>query len=690
MIDLLDNALGRLLNGLGAQAAVIWSSRSEPAGGVVVATYPTDLLPTDALLPTGAHWPLIDGSTGCERDPDRLAALVPAIVRRALTGVPTAARTFKLGEGNLSVFVVWCTESPAEELSSGRQTLIDEELGYLARVVEDSRVNRGEVARLRAVVNRLDEGIVSVDSILDHATVSESAAKLLRLSPGRVAASVFSRALARLASDALKHDEITHTDVQAEPTGQCEQVWRFAEQPTHLRVTSMAVRNDGFDGTVWLFTDESTVSQAVSNAENALDLVRTTADAMLDPLARLSAVRDSSGQIVDFVYLAVNRAACESLSRTREQLVGESLVAAVPDVKTTGLLAHLVHCCRAGEALVLDDFDLFNDFISKHSRYDIQVTRSGDDSITLTWRDVSDRFAAAERMAESEEQFRLLAESSGDMVARIRDGRFFWVSPAAEQVLGAPPEYWQGRRVREVVPPGLEADHLDHVTRLLAGESVQTRAQLVSFGGELRWVHLNAKPYCGLDGNQDGIVVSLRLVDSEVAAEREAERARASQARTDARYRRLLESSSVGMCINSPAGRFEMVNEALCKFLGYDADTLCTMTWLDLIPADDVITDVQDIDDMLAGRIETYRQTKRYLHADGHTMWGDLSVSCIRDAGGQVERFIAQIIDVTAEVEARQQLAERDENNRLLTRNLQAKTDRLTFELNTAAAYVES
>jgi len=36
---------------------------------------------------------------------------------------------------------------------------------------------------------------------------------------------------------------------------------------------------------------------------------------------------------------------------------------------------------------------------------------------------------------------------------------------------------------------------------------------------------------------------------------------------------------------------------------------------------------------------------KQYIRADGHRIWGDLSVSCIRDQNGQVENFIAQIID---------------------------------------------
>ena len=34
---------------------------------------------------------------------------------------------------------------------------------------------------------------------------------------------------------------------------------------------------------------------------------------------------------------------------------------------------------------------------------------------------------------------------------------------------------------------------------------------------------------------------------------------------------------------------------------------------------------------------------KQYIHADGHPIWGDLSVGCIRDDRGEVETFISQI-----------------------------------------------
>jgi hypothetical protein len=52
--------------------------------------------------------------------------------------------------------------------------------------------------------------------------------------------------------------------------------------------------------------------------------------------------------------------------------------------------------------------------------------------------------------------------------------------------------------------------------------------------------------------------------------------------------------------------------------------------------------------------------------------------------------MIAQVTDITLEVEAREYLARREEQNRILTARLQAKPDRLAAELRSAAAYVES
>jgi len=166
--------------------------------------------------------------------------------------------------------------------------------------------------------------------------------------------------------------------------------------------------------------------------------------------------------------------------------------------------------------------------------------------------------------------------------------------------------------------------------------------------------------------------------------------ARESQRRADLRYRRLMDSAGVAMGLLAPDGHFQAANQSICDFFGYDADTLRVKTWQELTAPEHLEADLQNVQEVLAGRIESYRMTKQYIHADGHPIWGDLSVSCLRRPGGELESFVVQIVDITEDVKTRRKLAVRDRQNRLLARRLQVQTKRLTAELRSAADYVAS
>lgn len=102
-----------------------------------------------------------------------------------------------------------------------------------------------------------------------------------------------------------------------------------------------------------------------------------------------------------------------------------------------------------------------------------------------------------------------------------------------------------------------------------------------------------------------------------------------------------------------PGGRHEAVNQALCDFFGLDAETLTHTTWQELTHGETLERDLRLTEDVLVEPARQIPGDRQYIHADGHLIWGDLSTSCLRDADGQVEYFISQIIDITAEVEAR-------------------------------------
>ncbi|MCW2845888.1 MAG: sensor signal transduction histidine kinase [Nocardioides sp.] len=121
-------------------------------------------------------------------------------------------------------------------------------------------------------------------------------------------------------------------------------------------------------------------------------------------------------------------------------------------------------------------------------------------------------------------------------------------------------------------------------------------------------------------------------------------------------WRLTWQHSPIGMTLVGLDGRLLMVNRALCEMLGYDAEELSQRGFQELTHPEDLDTDLQLFGRSLAGDIDSYRLRKRYLHADGHVVWGDLSVALVRGDDGLPLHFISQILDVTEQQEHEERL----------------------------------
>ena len=112
-------------------------------------------------------------------------------------------------------------------------------------------------------------------------------------------------------------------------------------------------------------------------------------------------------------------------------------------------------------------------------------------------------------------------------------------------------------------------------------------------------------------------------------------------------WRLTLQHSPIGMALVGLDGRLLMVNRALCDMLGYDVEGLSRRGFQELTHAEDLDGGLELFGQAVAGEIDSYRLRKRYLHAEGHVVWGDLSVALVRGQDGRPLHFISQILDVT-------------------------------------------
>ncbi|MEE6176224.1 sensor domain-containing diguanylate cyclase [Mycobacterium sp. 050134] len=136
---------------------------------------------------------------------------------------------------------------------------------------------------------------------------------------------------------------------------------------------------------------------------------------------------------------------------------------------------------------------------------------------------IEQEFVSKQR-AEAEMRYRILADNAVDIIVHFRGGEVAWVSPSVEAALGRPPERWTGSGFDRHV----HSQDLDTVRaalqRVAAGESVLQRFRVRSADGVYHWVEGHGKPYVDADGNTDGLIAALRIVDDQVRAEQRLER----------------------------------------------------------------------------------------------------------------------------------------------------------------------
>ena len=117
-------------------------------------------------------------------------------------------------------------------------------------------------------------------------------------------------------------------------------------------------------------------------------------------------------------------------------------------------------------------------------------------------------------------------------------------------------------------------------------------------------------------------------------------------------YEATFELSNVGMAQVSPDGRFLRVNRRLCELLGYDSGEMVGEHFDRFTHEDDQAVGPAHLALLRQGGADDVAFAKRYRRKDGQSLWVELSVSTVRDAGGGIDYLVTVVQDITARREA--------------------------------------
>jgi diguanylate cyclase (GGDEF)-like protein/PAS domain S-box-containing protein len=258
-------------------------------------------------------------------------------------------------------------------------------------------------------------------------------------------------------------------------------------------------------------------------------------------------------------------------------------------------------------------------------------------------RDVPPAVTIEADRSSSTETFReLFRTAPAGMVVGDRSGAVLAVNPAFCAIVERDQEELLGRDFRAITHPDDIAADEAALSELASGVRIEyaREKRYVRPDGSPVWVKLRGT--VAIDPETGARVFVAHVVD--ISEHRRRDHALAE---AEDRFRSAFDNAPIGMALVSPDGRFLKVNRALCDLTGYSETDLLIRTFQAITHPDDLDTDLAHVQDVLADRRRSYQMEKRYHHADGHIIWVTLSVSLVRDAGGEPLYFISQIEDIS-------------------------------------------
>jgi PAS domain S-box-containing protein len=266
----------------------------------------------------------------------------------------------------------------------------------------------------------------------------------------------------------------------------------------------------------------STIHSAIKNAQLRQELqsseerFRTSVENMLDCFGIYSAIRNEKGEIVDFCIDYVNAAACEFNRMSKEEQQSKRLCTILPSLRESALFDECCQVVETGQPLTKES--LTYTFCNRKQQLikavDIRITKM-EDGFVASWRDVTEKKQAEERLQESQHFIERIAETTPGIlyVYDLLEARNIYLNGQVIQLLGYTPQQVQDMGTEFLA----NVMHPDDLARFLAafkrfdaakdGDILENEYRMRHANGEWRWFCSRDTVFTRNDDGSSGQIV---------------------------------------------------------------------------------------------------------------------------------------------------------------------------------------
>jgi PAS domain S-box-containing protein len=245
--------------------------------------------------------------------------------------------------------------------------------------------------------------------------------------------------------------------------------------------------------------------------------------------------------------------------------------------------------------------------------------------VISTALDITDRKWAEQALRYGEARYRSLIEATSQITWTTNpEGELFTQQLGWENFTGQNFEAYKGWGWLTAIHPEDQPATAHAWTTAVESHTIFSFEHRIRRNdGEYRHMQVRGIPVF----EEDGSVREWVGAHSDITEQKQYEEAlRDSQEQFKATF----EQAAVGIAHVDLDGRWIRVNQKLCEIVGYSAAELRDRTFQDLTHPDDLKADLAYVQQLIAGKVETYSIEKRYFHKSGQIVWVELTASLVR------------------------------------------------------------
>ena len=317
--------------------------------------------------------------------------------------------------------------------------------------------------------------------------------------------------------------------------------------------------------------------------------------------------------------------------------------------------AQLLETSAAGEPTGPDEFELIG---KDGSRVSVEIStcpigRGEEVEVIAIAHDITERKQSEEALRQSEERYKAIVETSLDGVYQVdTSGKFTFINESFAKTFGYKREELLGKHFSSLLSIETFPKVKEMVGQVLAGENVREEVPVQHKDGHEVLVNFSAAPLKDR-GKTVGLTGILRDVTERKRVEKEL-------ANSEAKYRSLIETAGAGVAAIDLTGALVLVNEALCRMIGYSQEELLGRNFADFLYPDDETEVLETFARGLAGEREQPNSEFRGIHKDGHNVWFYSNPTPIVQ-GDETVGFSAIIHDITERKQMEQALRQSEQ-----------------------------